>query len=72
MKNVIHTIASFSFVIWVIGYFGYDVPNAFHLLLLVAIVAASLRIWAFKPTQIRKTRFSDINSGSVDNHDVMG
>lgn len=72
MKNVIHTIASFSFVTWVIGYFTYDVPNAFHFLLLLAIVTASLRIWAFKPEQVRKTRHSDINSGSVDNHDVMG
>jgi hypothetical protein len=72
MKNFIHTIASFSFVIWAVGYFAYDVPNRFHYLLLVAVVAAAIRIWAFKRSDVKKTKGSDIQSANVDNHDAMG
>ena len=48
MKNFFHAIASFSFVIWTIGFYAYEVDSSFHYWLLVAIVAAAIRIWAFK------------------------
>lgn len=50
MKNFFHAIASFSFVIWTIGFYAYEVNSSFHYWLLVAIVAAAIRIWAFKKT----------------------
>ena len=48
MKNFFHAIASFSFVIWGIGYLAYEVTNTFHLILIVALVAAAIRIWVFR------------------------
>ncbi len=55
MKNFFHTIASLSFVIWMIGFFAYEVNGSFHYLLLVAVVAAVIRRWAFKKLQQRKS-----------------
>jgi Family of unknown function (DUF5670) len=55
MRNLFHTIASFSFVIWVVGYFAYDVSNCFHYLLIVAIVAAVIRLWVFRSKRGKKT-----------------
>ena len=54
MKDVVHTIASLSLVIWLIGYLAYDSASTFNIWLLAAIAAAAIRIWAFKPKQIKK------------------
>ncbi|RAW02028.1 hypothetical protein DQQ10_05585 [Pseudochryseolinea flava] len=70
MKNFIHTTASVSFIIWGIGYLAYDVPNIFHLFLLVACIAAAIRLWAFKPSKTKKKRHMDINSSRVDDHTI--
>jgi len=40
MKNSVHTIASVSFLIWLIGFFGYQLNGTFHIFLLVALAAA--------------------------------
>lgn len=54
MKNFFHSIASFSWVIWAVGYFGYQMNNSFHIWILVATVATTIRLTAFRKTQQRK------------------
>ena len=55
MKNIIHAIASLSFVTWAIGVFAYDVNMSFHYLLAVAVFAAVIRVTMEKKLK-RKTK----------------
>jgi hypothetical protein len=54
MKNVIHTIASFCFVIWLTGVLLYKVNNMFHLFLLVAGCAALILFLMSRPKSPRR------------------
>ena len=55
MKNIIHAIASLSFVTWAIGVFAYDVNMSFHYLLAVSVFAAVIRVTMEKKLK-RKTK----------------
>jgi hypothetical protein len=43
MKNLIHMIALICFIIWLTGFFKYDLSGQFHFFLLMASVATSTR-----------------------------
>jgi hypothetical protein len=55
MKGLFHSIASLCFVIWLVGFALYDVNNKFHYWLLVAGVAAVVRILLSKIDYSRKS-----------------
>ena len=55
MKNVVHTIASFSVVIWLTGYLAYDMGGWFHYFLLAAVVSGAARIFMEKKRFVKKT-----------------
>jgi hypothetical protein len=44
MKSFSHTVASLCGVIWVVGFFGYDLGGYFTLFLLTSILATAWRL----------------------------
>jgi uncharacterized membrane protein len=44
MKNLIHTIASLCMLIWLIGFFNYDLSGQFHFFFFIALAAAITRL----------------------------
>lgn len=50
MKNLLHTLASFCFVIWLVGLLAYDITPVFHFILLAGLAAAIVSIKMQKKT----------------------
>ena len=44
MGNLLYTIAIIFLLAWLVGYFGFDVGNMVHILLVIAIIAVLLRV----------------------------
>jgi hypothetical protein len=55
LKDIIHTIASVSLVVWLVGYFGYGMTGLFHMFLLTAVIAALVR-YLIEPRLKRKAK----------------
>jgi hypothetical protein len=54
MKNLIHTIASCCFLIWLVGFFAYDQNGLFHIFIICAVIAAVTRYLMHKKRKVVK------------------
>lgn len=55
VKNLVHTVASLSIVVWMTGYLVYNTGGSFHYFLLTAIVAAIARVFMEKNSRQQRS-----------------
>lgn len=44
MSNLLYVVAVVLIILWITGYYAYDMGNLIHILLVIAIVAILLRV----------------------------
>ena len=48
LKNIIHSVASICFLIWLVGFFRYGMNGHFHFFIIIAVAAALGRFFMEK------------------------